>query len=445
MPLLVLPGNAPDPFAYSEDRREEFERRAAAGLAHVLYEKSPGGVVASARRTARWRPLIESAAADARLDPDLMEAIVLLESAGRPDAVADPELEGAVGLTQILAATGEGLLAMRVDVDASRRLTRRIGRLRSVGRLGPAARLEAVRRRVDQRFDPREAIEATARYLTFARGELGRDDLAIVSYHMGVGNLQGVIEDFGEGAQLSYARLYFESTPSRHSAAWRRLAELGDDSSTYFWRVLAAREIMRSYRSDREQLARTAELQIAKGSAEELLHPEADTEVYGSPEEVEDAYRDGDLRPFPNAPGETGLRRDRRMGELAGRLEVGRELYRGLRSEAYALALYMAALAEDAGGGDAPLTVTSTVRDEAYQDLLTASNPEATPNYSLHTTGFSFDVLRRYSGNRQAVAFQFALDRLEALNLIAWVREPAAIHVTASSDAEALLGLLEEE
>ena len=36
------------------------------------------------------------------------------------------------------------------------------------------------------------------------------------------------------------------------------------------------------------------------------------------------------------------------------------------------------------------------------------------------------------------------LDRLQALNLIAWVREPAAIHVTAGPDAEELLELLEE-
>ncbi len=444
VPPLVLPVDAADPFEYSEDRREDFERRAAQGLSHVLYEKSPGGVVASARRTAGWRPLVERVAATARLDADLIEAIVLLESAGRPDAVADPELEGAVGLTQILASTGQGLLAMRVDVAASRRLTRRIRRVRGLGKLRLANRLEARRRAVDQRFDPRRALEGTARYLDFARGELGRDDLAVVSYHMGVGNLSSVIEDFGEGDRPSYAQLFFASTPSRHGAAWRRLAELGDDSSTYYWRVLAARDIMRAYREDRAALARQDELQTAKNSAEEVLHPADATETYESPGDLEDAYSDEELRPFPNAPARTGLRRDRAMGELAGRLEVGRELYRGLRPGAYALALYMARLARDAGGGDAPLTVTSTVRDEAYQGLLARGNPEATSNYSLHTTGFAFDVLRRYSGDRQAVAFQFALDRLEALNLIAWVREPAAIHVTAAEEAGALVGLLEE-
>jgi hypothetical protein len=38
------------------------------------------------------------------------------------------------------------------------------------------------------------------------------------------------------------------------------------------------------------------------------------------------------------------------------------------------------------------------------------------------------------------MAFQFMLDRLTALNLIAWVREPAAIHITVAPDAAEVLG-----
>ena len=442
-PVRVLPSSAPDPFAYSEARRGEFERRAAAGLSHVLYVKSPGGILASARRTARYRPLIERIARRSSLDPDLIEAIVLLESAGRPDAAADPELEGAVGLTQILASTGQGLLAMRVDTERSRVLTAKIAQARFRGRPRRVRRLEAARRRADQRFDPREALEATARYLTFARRQLRREDLAIVSYHMGVGNLTQVIADFGEGASPSYVRLYFDSAPNRHAAAYRRLASLGDDSSTYFWRVLAARGIMREYRRDPEALSRTAALHTSKASAEEVLHPPGSTEVFADPEALEDAYRAGELRPFPAEPQRTGLRRARQMGDLARRLKRGRRLYRGLRPEAYALALYMTRLVRRAGGGSKPLVVTSTVRDQTYQDLLTVSNPEATTEYSLHTTGYAFDLFRRYSGKRQAEAVQFALDRLEALNLIAWAKEPAAIHITVSRDAGALTPLLE--
>src|SRR5436305_13375301 len=77
-----------DPLAYDDGRESLFEQRAAAGLAQLLYEKSPGGAAASAARTARWRPLIERAAKPAGVDPDLVEAIVLLESAGRPNVIA---------------------------------------------------------------------------------------------------------------------------------------------------------------------------------------------------------------------------------------------------------------------------------------------------------------------------------------------------------------------
>jgi hypothetical protein len=83
------------------------------------------------------------------------------------------------------------------------------------------------------------------------------------------------------------------------------------------------------------------------------------------------------------------------------------------------------------------------VRDGDYQAQLVRHNGEATRNFSLHTTGWAFDVERRYVSRRQALAFQFVLDRLRSLNAIAWVREPDAIHVTVSSDAEVLLPLLD--
>ncbi len=132
-PVALIPADARDPFTYDETRRADFERRAAAGHAHTLYAKSPGGVVETARRTATFRAEIERVAPAAGVSPDLLEAIVFLESAGRPGAVADPKLEGAVGLTQILAETGQNLLGMKVDTRASRRLTRRIGRAERAG------------------------------------------------------------------------------------------------------------------------------------------------------------------------------------------------------------------------------------------------------------------------------------------------------------------------
>ena len=429
--------DAEDPFAYDPARIEEFEQRAAAGLSHALYAKSPGGAMATALRVARYRELVEEVAGD--YDPDVLEAMIFLESAGRPDAMAGGT-EGAVGLTQILAETGQNLLDMRIDVTASRRLTRQIDRATRRGDERRAERLRADRRRVDERYDPPKALRATVRYLDFASGELdGRDDMAVASYHMGVGNLQGVLSAFGADQETPYAEVYFDSSPLRHPQAWARLARLGDDSSTYLWRVYAAREIMRLHRSDTEELARLATLHGNKNSAEEVLHPAQTTERFAEPESIETALDDGELLALPVSQlREAGVRVDRRMGELAERQEVDASLYRALRPEALALLVYLGRGVQEMSR-DAPLILTSTVRDEGYQRLLVGRNREATRGYSLHTTGWTFDIERRYASREQALAFQFMLDRLQALNLIAWVREPSAIHMTVSGGAQALL------
>jgi hypothetical protein len=434
----------PDPFAYDEDRKEEFENRAAAGSSHVLYARSPGGAGATAQRVARWRPRIEAAAAEADVPPDQLEALVFLESAGREDAMAG-NTEGAVGLTQILAETGQNLLSMRVDVAASRRYTRRIRRALLRGRLLEVERLRGARRKVDQRFDPAQALAGTARYLKLAKARFHRDDMAFVSYHMGMGNLESVLRAYGAepgDEDVSYTQVYFDSTPRRNAAAQRKLASFGDDSSNYLWKLGAAREIMRLHRKDAGELARLQAAQTAKASAEEVLHPPGSTARFTSPERLKQAWDDEDIVAFPDNPRVTGLRRDPRMGELAGRLGQKRSLYEGLRPEALATALYIGAQTR-ALSGAAPLTVTSTVRDDRYQRRLVARNREATRNYSLHTTGWAFDIARRYRSKRHALAFQFVLDRLQTLDAIAWVREPGAIHVTAAPEGKALLPLLE--
>ena len=442
-----------DPFAWHPERAEELERRAAQGSAHPLYVLSPGGAAASAARTARWRAVVEETAESVGVDADLLEGLVLLESAGREDARTPAGTEGAVGLTQILAETAQNLLGLRVDVARSRRLTRRIQRAELLGRAQRGATLRRERRRIDQRYDGRASLAATGRYLALARQRFGREDLAFVAYHMGMGNLEEVLRDFTgdrgtpvgelvEDEDLAYVRVYFDSTPLRHRAAQLRLAGLGDDSANYLWKVHAAREIMRLHREDPAELDRLAGLHTAKNSAEEVLHPPAVTPAFGTPHALREAWDAEDIVAVPDRPELTGLRRDPRMGELAGRLGQPPGLYRGLRPAALAAALYIGAQVR-ALSGDGPLTVTSTVRDRAYQSLLVRRNREATRNFSLHTTGWAFDVARDYVSREQASAFQFVLDRLRVLNVIAWVREPRAIHVTVARDAEVLVPLLE--
>lgn len=436
-----------DPLAWSAARQREFERRAALGASHVVYELSPGGVLAAAERTAAFRPEIEAAAVRHGVDPDTLEAVIFLESAGRPEVIAGPTPEAASGLAQILPSTATDLLGMKVDLAASIELTRRISRSD-----GPneTDRLLAERARVDERFDPERAIDGAARYLAIAGKRFGADDLAVVSYHMGIGNLESVLRAYADAGPeqpigalvaddgLSYARVYFDSSPDRNRDAYELLTGFGDESSEYLWKVRASEQIMRLYREDPERLAELAELATSKATLEEVFHPESATDVFDDPDEIEEALADGELAQLPSDPG-LGWIPDEQIGELAGELDRPRRLYRALRPEALATLSYLAGLVLEDSNEPTPLLVSSAVRDRSYQELLLGVNPEATPEYSLHTTGWSFDIRREYASRRQAEAFQQALDRLSALALIDYAVEPGAIHVTVSGLGAELL------
>jgi soluble lytic murein transglycosylase-like protein len=444
-----------EPFPFSRGRADELLERGRDGYAHVLYAKSPGGVVATARRVRGLSPHVTRAAERHGVEAEAVEALVFLESAGRPDAMAGG-VEGAVGLGQILPETATSLLGMRVDVAASRRLTARIERARRrallerlLGRRRRAerrlGRLERARRRVDERFDASKSLDGSARYLAFARERLGREDLALTSYHMGVGNLEDVIRlyvaprrphattrETVEAYEITYPRLFFDSSPARNPRTFRRLASLGDDSRTYLFRLEAARQIMRLYGEDRDELVRLARLHGAKASAEEVLRPPNEHEPYGDPEALRAAWDDGELLPLPAQPRRLGLRIDSRLGALAPRLRQRPSLYSGLRPDALATMLYVAKETRRLAGGGA-LRVTSAVRDRRYQGLLVQSNREATRGYSLHTVGYAVDLARPTSETHER-ALVHVLERLRALAVIDWVYEPSAIHITVGPD-----------
>jgi soluble lytic murein transglycosylase-like protein len=450
-----------DPFAYDRDREDEFLERAREGYSHVLYEKSPGGVLATGARVEALRGRVEQAAEAHDVDADTLEALVFLESGGRPEVIAGDDPEGAVGLGQILPGTAVDLLGMSVDLERSRALTRRIRResrrattARTRARRRAAARravrLAAERRRIDERFDADASLDGAGRYLAIAQERFGREDFAATSYHMGMGNLEQVIGEYVdprpardtigktiEDYELSYTQVFFDSTPVRNPRTYAKLAALGDDSRTYLFRLEASREIMRLWREDRGELERLNELHLAKGSAEEVLRPPDDTESYGDADDVRDAYDDGELEKLPSDPRRLGFQVDRQMGSLARRLGEDPELYRGLQDDALATLLFAAKEVRRIAPR-ATLRVTSTVRDRAYQDLLLGVNPEATDAFSLHTTGYAIDIARsrRYERPLSAV-----LDRLRALNVIAYVYEPGAVHLTVGPDGERFMEL----
>jgi hypothetical protein len=393
-----------DPLAYRSDREADLARRASTAFADVLYEKSPGGVVATARRMAVWRPLVERAARATGSSPDLLEAMAFLESAGRPDIVAGGDLASATGLTQILASTAVALLHMHVDLPRSRSLTKRIASAAAAGNKRQVRRLEAARRRADERFDPARSLAAAGRYLALARQKFGREDLAVATYHMGMGNLETVLRRYAGGAssqpiaklvagdKLTYARLYFDTTPLRNARAYAFLSSLGDDSSTYLWRVLAAQQIMRLSRTDPAELARLAALQRAGGAPVRRLHPSGGVDVPAT-------TAGGRPPPYTKRLGLRFL--DQTAGTFAP------------KPEALAALVYIGAGTQDISG-QAPLIVT-------------------------RARGFGIEIARRYRSRRQALAFQFMLDRLQAWDLIAWSRAGRLIQIAVSGEVARLL------
>lgn len=438
-----------DPLAFSDGKAGAFERAAALGLSQVIYAKSPGGVVAAAGRTATFRPLIDRATDGTGIDPAVVEGIVMLESGGRPDVIAGSDVADAAGLTQILAETGSDFLGMQIDLVKSRSLTAGIAAAAARGDSATVARLLARRRRVDARFDPARAIAGTVRYLSTSRARFGRSDLAVVSYHMGIGNLEQVLRSYAaatgsepiqslvDRGDLTWARVFFSSSPAAHAGAWQLLAGLGDDSKTYYWRVLAAEEIMRLYRQDPQALEALAYLHNGSADARNVLHAQAVTQQYRTPTDIAAARNRNLLQPLPDNPARLHFRIGAQLGALASQLGATPELYRALRPEALALLLYLAAQVHTLGRSATPLTVTSAVTDERYEQLLPGGNAAG---YSVATTGYAFDVLRRYGSPAEAAAFQYELDRLQALNLIAWARDGAVIHITVSSAARELEG-----
>ena len=280
---------------------------------------------------------------------------------------------------------------MKVDTARSASYTRRIAAPSPAAQLKRAARLEPARRNASTSAStPRRRSPRPARYLALARKRFGREDLAFVSYHMGIGNLESVLRAYGQG-RVPYAQLYFDSTPLRHAAAYKRLScsattpPTTTGSSARRWRSCG------SPATTAQGSRRRRALQSAAPDARLVLHP----------------------------PGT-------RAGERpAGAAERARR-YRPARP----------ARGEAAQGGARRGAVRRRARCARSPTIRRSVSPGA-------AAGWSFSIARDYASPRQALAFQYVLDRLQVLNVIAWSRDARTIHVTAANDAAALEPLLD--
>ena len=179
----------------------------------------------------------------------MLEAIVFVESAGRPDVIAGNDPADAAGLTQILAQTGQSLLGMHIDLAASRKLTaeinRRLGqRPARARRPGWSAAGRADRRPLQPAAGARRDRALPAARPAPVRAPGPRDRV------LPHGDRQPAARAglYDGGTPVPYAQLYFDTAPIATRAAFNMLAGFGDDSSLYYWRILGAAQIMRLYR-----------------------------------------------------------------------------------------------------------------------------------------------------------------------------------------------------
>lgn len=384
------------------------ERDAAIGVGRPFFD---GAVFTTAARVAQWRPLVGRAARVAGVDPDLLEAIVFVESSGRADVTNG----AAAGLTQLKPAMARHF-GLHVSVAHANLLSRRIARSWNAGHI---RQLKRWRARYDERFAPAKELRASAAYLAAARSTLTHEDLAVQAYHVGIAPLRDTHSTYGE--------LYFGSNRV-------------DD---YALKVFAAERVMNMWRHHRTALAFEAAQQAHKNSAEEYLHPFAATHRFGNPTAILHAEQRHVLKMIPVDTSQTHIVVSGTLGAEARKLGRARRLYRALRPQALDVLTYIGRQVHDLSGVRRPLVLTSAVRDNRYQSVLEHVNANAAHSYSLHTTGYAFDIARTYADDRQGRAFQYVLDRLVAANAIAYIRESGAMHIAVAADAPAKLKLLQ--
>ena len=154
-------------------------------------------------RIRQYDSLIEQQATQAGIDPNLLRAIVHVESRGNPNAVSEV---GATGLAQLMPDT-----ARRFGVTDPR--------------------------------DPAQNLAGSARYLKFLLGKYNGDyDKAVAAYHAGEGNLDNYLNNkpsaFGTRSKEypALVRQAYESLAPRQQAPQAAQQQGAADQYWYFCR-----------------------------------------------------------------------------------------------------------------------------------------------------------------------------------------------------------------
>ncbi|BDI29538.1 hypothetical protein CCAX7_15890 [Capsulimonas corticalis] len=444
-----------------------------------------GPIVAEAARAPEAQAILERMAREEGVSREtaqtswvhLQEADLLLESGGDPDAISSA---GAVGVAQWMPGVGgHGLLA--VDLPASRRLTapidafkqriawREYWRAEPPGAapapppvsIGPAltpaqaaaelpalaTRLEllrAQRRRIDRRYDPRQAIFAQTNYLLKLYPRFPSADWIFQAYHGGEAGVERTLRKYlgpqwpgdaaaairrgNAGRRLSFEDVYLTSSPQSHPAAFSYLYGRGDDHRHYWWKLRAAQEAIALYRRDPAAFQRQWEALLPGRGTDALWYGASPT--ISNTAALLAAARSGALIPIAGIPGVTVTAPSPRP--FAPPVAVMRIEARG--------ALVLIASAYRSAGGPGPLVVGDTTLSVQDADWLAAHapisprtamlppEPDIRPgggppaNFNAHTTGTAFDLIPPTDVNARKT-LEYALGYWKDRKVLWWKEE----------------------
>lgn len=399
------------------------------------------------------------------------EADLLLEAGGNPEDVSSA---GATGVAQWMPniAREQGL---HVDLARSRQLTARINALNwRIAWLTYLARpdadpnapgkplfapadvtslpalqqeretLRAQRLQFDDRYDPRKAIFAHARYLLRLYAKFPSPDWIFQAYHGGEWGAKkeiwyylgqkptayaDAIRAGNEGQPLTYEDVYFGITPIAHVPAFRYIYGRGDDHRHYWWKLRSSQAALALYHRDPAAFEQEWTRLLPGRRTEAVWYPDAPAHAIADLDALKAAQGKG-LLPVPSA------------GNLISRPALldteNASLYAALQPAAKG-ALLLAAEAYTRAGGKTPLMVgdlTLTPEYSARQKALHPPKPSVLPIYppdadlktlpgggppsdfDYHTTGLAADILAPKTKWEREI-LEYALAYLEERQIVA--------------------------
>ncbi|OGD66642.1 hypothetical protein A3F08_03060 [Candidatus Berkelbacteria bacterium RIFCSPHIGHO2_12_FULL_36_9] len=221
------PSNYPQSSEKSPEKtEEEFDLQTIEEIkkqAQIIFENNNyQDLVGAIDKVESYRPIVEKYAKEYQVDPEYLMGIIFIESKGDPNPKNRKiDHHGAVGLCQFLPETA-----------------------RNLG--------------LKDRTNPEQSIKAAAKYIHDFEDDLGGKALAIENFHMGYGNLYDLIKvrykisgypDYPKDMLpkgVDYPQIYHDVMRDKNSEAYQILSKgLSDDSANYYFKVLAAMEILK--------------------------------------------------------------------------------------------------------------------------------------------------------------------------------------------------------